>query len=995
MGSWGIGAECRSNHSLLSKGRVAMLDYQQIVDNVRAAVYDDGGGSAEALAQATADYAAACEEVNRRLARCATFMRRGLRSEAVRQATIEPSLLDAVAALDFPEREDLGQLCRRFRVTAPPPLALETAAELNEAFAAEHPLAGLLRWQRLLALGRSPLKLRLEILRRLMEADPEQPLWREDVLLFEAERLKQIEAEIQQAVAEENVARLAELEDELQDAAWLELPPNRLRNLAVRQRVELGRRHARRWLAGLAEGLIAAFSASDVAEGRSLRRQWLEQAAAAGLQEGDPLREQAAPALAWLAEEDQAEERLARHRQAAASLERGLDRRSPASTLEKLHHQATRDGPALSSALERRYQNRIRLLETATRRRSRLIVVAVGAVSLLLALGIGLLLRQRAEDTAVTEAVAALESFLDDNRLTEAENYLSRLDATNARARRSARVESLAAQLRGAQEEEAKRSAAYHRAVASGQRAIAEREIHAAERAVKQAGELAQGEEEQVLLVELRHDLDRLRQDVQAQRDQALLGALPEIVEQIEELSALDREGLPAAASTVAEVRASLRALEQAHPHASAEARLQLRPLLNRVAALDETLREQQRESLHDRSLAPRVGDAAAFARELTAFVERNPQSPRAAGYRRALEEMASWEAVADWNAFAKRWVAAHREGIDPGRAAKLLGDLNELLVSHAHFPPSETLREWQPHLEAIRRRDGTAAESAVARLKRLVEDPLMSKAWVIEYHTGEPSYLAEPIEPGARPDRLERITRFDGRREPFAVRWSQVAYQGVAAQVPLARMIRKELDTLDADWEAAFAKMIVEVARLRDPDERPRLEPLLQLALLDRVLAAASEGSHPLSRALAPHREHVARAGVDPHLNWLNADDAVRKARAEAAEALAALPDLDAPLARAREEAAAFRKTRLPRFEWIGYVRDGAPRWESLVLRPAGTGSPEGDLYVLRRTAEGLAELVMIGRLREGLAAVDGGAAEALVAGRPVYLEVIERPPS
>lgn len=178
-----------------------MLDYQRIVDDVRSALFSSDQNGEDFLQAAAADYALAIDEVNERLRHCGAFLRKGLRSEALQLSEIEPNLLDIVTVLDFAERESWDALLKIHGLASPAPLMLEVAAELNEAYAIEKPLAALLQRHRLLAMSRSPLRLRVETLRKLAEADPDSAVWDKDLRIFERERLKEIQQEAPQAIA--------------------------------------------------------------------------------------------------------------------------------------------------------------------------------------------------------------------------------------------------------------------------------------------------------------------------------------------------------------------------------------------------------------------------------------------------------------------------------------------------------------------------------------------------------------------------------------------------------------------------------------------------------------------------------------------------------------------------------------------------------------------------------------------------------------------------
>ncbi len=247
-----------------------MLDYQRILDDVHTR------STAPAARRSICSLAAgedrsACEEVNERLRRCVSFLRRGSRSEAIQLAEIEPVLLDVVAMLDFPDRQQWCDLLAEHGITPGPPLALDLAAELNEAYVHERPLAGLLEQHRLLALARSPLRARIQVLRQLADLDMQNPVWREDLSAYEREP-RQLHKEVTAASEAGNLAVLTTLDENC--AATLGW--NRRRKACSRERPKRGRgsydiRPGRK-LAQLAAALDQAHCQLDLAEGRQLRR---------------------------------------------------------------------------------------------------------------------------------------------------------------------------------------------------------------------------------------------------------------------------------------------------------------------------------------------------------------------------------------------------------------------------------------------------------------------------------------------------------------------------------------------------------------------------------------------------------------------------------------------------------------------------------------------------------------------------------------------------
>ncbi len=129
-----------------------MADHHQLVDQIRAFVQSSDQTLTPRLEELAKEYADACVSINTRLSRCQRLLQQGLRSEAIQSAESEPKLLDVIAALDFPERPEWDEIASLYGLPAAPPMSIEAAGFLNEAYALEDPLRELLRSHRRLAL---------------------------------------------------------------------------------------------------------------------------------------------------------------------------------------------------------------------------------------------------------------------------------------------------------------------------------------------------------------------------------------------------------------------------------------------------------------------------------------------------------------------------------------------------------------------------------------------------------------------------------------------------------------------------------------------------------------------------------------------------------------------------------------------------------------------------------------------------------------------------
>ena len=284
-----------------------MADAQRVVEGIRNFLHSGHQTALEALKSMAQEYGDACQEVNRRLARCEEFLRQGLRSEAIHFAQAEPVLLDVLSVLDFPERADWDQVVMQYSLPAPPAFRIDTATALNQAYAQAAPLDDLLKRHRLLALARAPLADRLAVLRQIAQLDPGNPIWTQDVLVFEQARLQQILAEVDQFRRRHDMPPLHQIEAlfrELQGVPWRTPVPAELLGAITTMYHTLCNRQAQQRLEQFVHDLEAAQRNQNDALVRALAQQWQQLTQQVVLAPNDPLVGRANAVVAWLAKRD-------------------------------------------------------------------------------------------------------------------------------------------------------------------------------------------------------------------------------------------------------------------------------------------------------------------------------------------------------------------------------------------------------------------------------------------------------------------------------------------------------------------------------------------------------------------------------------------------------------------------------------------------------------------------------------------------------------------
>ncbi len=202
-----------------------MTELNKFVTTLAEYVVSDNMDVPDAVKTAAGLYAKECEKTNDRLVTCDQLLKNHQRAEALRQAQLEPDVLKVYSDLDFPNRERWEETALQIGLPVPPRLNAKLARRLNQAYAEAQSTEELLRQHRLLALQRAPVQRRLEVLRLLSAAEPNNLGWSEDVQDFESARFDEIRTAINDPTKSNNWAIVRSLLDDLQADSWLTPPP--------------------------------------------------------------------------------------------------------------------------------------------------------------------------------------------------------------------------------------------------------------------------------------------------------------------------------------------------------------------------------------------------------------------------------------------------------------------------------------------------------------------------------------------------------------------------------------------------------------------------------------------------------------------------------------------------------------------------------------------------------------------------------------------------
>jgi hypothetical protein len=974
-----------------------MPDYHQIVDQIRGIVQSSDQTHNDRLEQIAADYASACGDVNQRLGRCQWLLQQGLRSEAIQLAESEPRLLDAVTVLDFRERAEWDDLIGLYGVAAAPKLMVEAAGFLNEAYAQEEPLQDLLAKYRRLAMQRSPLRMRMGIMRQLAAQDPNNLVWGDDLRAFEKARFRQIRVEAAEAVRLQDPPHLARLLTEVQQQKWVEPPPKALVQGLTKADAQLCGQQTRAAMSDLDARLNEACAARDPIRGRIARNEWIALTASAPPDTGDPIWERVGPALSWLEDEDRRDAADRDHEASLAALVKALDQPGfiPPAELERLGQAVLSYGQGIPEALQQRFLSRLKIAETAYSRRLRLIISGAAA-GIMLTMGLVFaLVRGHFRAGEASQAAVSITDLIELDELDRAGEFLKTLEKADPGLLAYPKLIDARQGFEAAQARESQRQIQFHKVLREAEQApLATSEP----KALVDARSLARRETEKQAIDRL---VEHRRAAFQAERAKREMALRPRVEQMRQEIYEIDRclESPP-----VDEVRIqeSISTMQRTLGDLASQLALagdELKDLAQDLGQKLEGSRKRLGQFHRQSQILEEITAARAyspvgprdtvgpFAQALQAYIQANPTSSRSRAFQDVLKERPLWESLDAWSQLEAGWEHAPKD-LAPQEAKTRAALCAQFLSQHPAFPNADAVSSYQRFAEAIGRRTPGVESNPQSKLQRLLSDIVVDDIWMVSVKSREADgrihvkrYYTK--ERPAEKDRLVcfmSLISFSGKEQARAITSERVASVGQSPQSKIAAAFKPILadESKLVRWERVMHDLVVRI--LDEPD----IDPILQVALLRRVLGSAMEGSEPLKEALGPMKTRLDAAQVDINVPWMNAEmDNLERHQAQAAQVIDKLRRLLPPakdIDTLRDKVEHDVLQTYPTVGWLAKDRDG---WR---VRTGGTVPKQGDLWVVL-PSDKTGRLKKVGRFDGGKPAIDARNSTTLAEGRPVFL--------
>ncbi|MGB9688193.1 hypothetical protein [Thermogutta sp.] len=813
------------------------MDYQAIADKIELVLASLSSVSDEELRDLAETYAKACQEVNQRLQDIHHLIKGGERSEAIRRADIAPRLLDAVDILDLPDRDAWVDICTLKRLPQPPELLTQYVAELNEAYESEQGLAGLVRQHRLLALARAPLAKRAAVLRQLAEAEPENPVWVEDLQMLERFWLDQISQEIQDHLKAEDLFALEETLKELESGEWRCAPPATVIS-QCRSAVEMLRGKAfRREMEHLAELIREAMERRDLPRVEELLRVWQERAATAPQWVDWELQNKVQPAmlLAKQLEADRQAER--RRRQLFNQFQQMLVNPSSRAELQKQYLALQELGVTLPPDVEDRYAAVMDMYRRRAALWRNILLVVMALVFIAVGVVVWTVQAQIRTNHLAANAVAAVEAYIAGNRFKEAEDYLAELEKKHPQLLERPELIAIKTRLEEARQEEESRQKKFANLLSMIESSL---ESVPNAPALEQATSLARTPEEKERVASLKAQAEKRWAALRAEAEEEFRKRINQLEGDLNRIVHSNNLSVEEELQQLSQLSDRIKRLETENRDKGLAFDRELNQLRDRAAA---RLMEVAKTSKKERAIRELCSAAAQGTEAYLAAVRRIAASADSAGLTDLAMvegELPRLDALPAWNNAASLWNDP-RTVLSVQVRTTLVEQVNSLQVDPVEaFPLKlQERQKLETYLASISRRDQLAL-TAVPALNQEWKQPLISDAWLVQLKNGRRYYSRE------QPVKVIKVVRSlkGGEDDVLPIIPNMVAYQGRAPHTVLYNRVEKALaDWSPSSWETCADTVLSEIIRFsrKEPPELP--EPPLLFHLFWETLTVAKDG--------------------------------------------------------------------------------------------------------------------------------------------------------
>lgn len=982
-----------------------MNDPQTMIDSIRAAIEIPESVSTEKLAELASEYAATCKEINQRLEHCSRYLRTGNPCEAVRLAESTPLLLDLCNIIDFPERDDWGNICKSQNLEVAPTIIQSLVESLNAAYDTVYQSEDLLKEHRRLALARAPLKDRLDVLYKLGENEPENVLWTDMIGKFETARLEEITTTFNRAKAEKNAARVVpDLLRELETCPWKTPPPTSLvdklrsvaKDAAVKQNIQQFR--------VLADNFHFAVAANDIPRAAHWRDQWNARLKTSHISLAsipEEIRNIFNTAAKWLASIEQKNKIAASFKNKLNELEISLQTEDDPNELREVYQvietfaqRYQLEIPIETTVAYRAKYNRL----TSNKLRLRLLTV-IGVVViaillfLLIAQGVRIFLGSAQVNATASRVSRLLKSYHEYvpnkpdmlDALEKAEKELDRLKTEMPKSVRYQAVVNLDKALKAARNDDVDRQKRLADAIAlaekqmlpdtNGNVSLDGQAVEDAKRLVRTSDENVRWQKTREKYVDLVNKQNR-KEELQLRQD---LTQLENRADELEEDELLPEDKVRQAIDAIRKDFRALAAVERKTPFPDdAEDKLE-----TRLKQLETGLTNRQQFKKDLERLVQAVGSRMAYATALQVFENKYPESSFVRDIPKVKAGLSCEANVIAWNLFSagqQRFWLGFANFATPAR--QFAADFEGKVSRFSFIPEIGKLGEIVDRLQALIAYGGR--QKICEQLDKFFSD--QKKNLFVYRHEKDGKVAYHYF-----------ISQNNNERSPWRLKSTDIATTDLKA-VEIAKLpvaphqavfgdsLTRLRPLLSSDYypTVQWYDVMGRILRDFDPGAKERnMDPYIRLLCLRAVLEMLVVD--PLiQKHFTPWLDKLNHAALDRTIDWTDSNSSALSAQRKlCVEIFASFDSLQDRLDAISGDLQTMYEPILANYVWIGFLQK-SQNWECICSdRVAGLSGP---LFIYRYSEGEPIRFLRIGDLTDGKATVNVSS-DILLQGQPVFL--------
>ena len=208
------------------------------------------------------------------------------------------------------------------------------------------------------------------------------------------------------------------------------------------------------------------------------------------------------------------------------------------------------------------------------------------------------------------------------------------------------------------------------------------------------------------------------------------------------------------------------------------------------------------------------------------------------------------------------------------------------------------------------------------------------------------------------------------------------MAHIGLSPQSQIADQIKQRRVLTDesklTQWETVMTELLDAIVR------QPDIDPILQVALLRKVIEAAMEGSEPLRHSLESFKNQLDQSNVDVNVPWMDPEVDLERNRDAAAAVVQSLPSLADAGKKALARRDVIERSVAGTYRTVGWLAQDRDGWR---VRTGAVFPDNKDLWVIAMREDKHAEWRKVGTIAGSQPKIDTRDNSTLVEGRPVFV--------